>query len=169
MAPYPKRPARPEGTNTSLSLDAYAGTYTSPGYGSFTLCDPAGSSFYCNEVILAFNAVDSAHSLPHPPPRNIPQLFGAWPRIWSTHIRLAHFENDTFDVILPALFPEGYGGSKVPFETYELDQYSGKAEFVIQDGKVLGFGFYGTEPEMRGKKGDDIEIQDGAIAWFKKV
>lgn len=71
--------------------------------------------------------------------------------------------------MLPAIFPEGYGQSKTPFETYELDQYSGKADFVMQKGKVIGLGFYGTEPEMRGKKGNDIDVQEGAIAWFRKV
>lgn len=168
-SPYPKRPSRPENTNTSLPLEAYSGTYTSPGYGTFTICDPSGSSFYCKEVLSSFSAVDNARNLPLPPSRDIPQLFGVWPRVWSTHIRLAHFENDTFDVVLPAIFPEGYGHSKTPFEMYEFDQYSGKADFVVQKGKVIGFGFYGTEPEMRGKKGDGMEVEEGAIAWFRKV
>ncbi|KAL5511226.1 hypothetical protein ACEPAH_4441 [Sanghuangporus vaninii] len=159
-------------TITPLPLLAYSGAYKSPGYGTFVLCDPESTSHYCDSVLSDFRTVDAAQSLPLPPRSDVPQLLAAWPRVWSSHVRLVHAENNTnkFDISFTALFPEGYGASKTPFETYEGDANDGQGEFVL-DGEsksVLGFGYFGTD-DMKGVREEGVSIQDGAIAWFEKV
>ncbi|KAL5529636.1 hypothetical protein ACEPAG_5621 [Sanghuangporus baumii] len=159
-------------TITPLPLSAYSGAYKNPGYGTFVLCDPESTSHYCDSVLSDFRAVDAAQSLPLPPRSDVPQLLAAWPRNWSSHVRLVHAENNTnkFDISFTALFPEGYGASKTPFEEYEGDAYEGQVEFVL-DGEsksVLGFGYFG-EGDMKGVREEGVSIQDGAIAWFEKV
>jgi len=155
-----------------LPLPSYEGTYGNVGYGgSFTLCAPNSTSHYCHSVLSAFEAVDSARSLPLPPDNSIPQLKAAWPRIWSSHLRLVHTQDNKFDVSATALFPEGYGVSKTPFETSELDNYVGYAEFVLDDSgsSVIGFGFYGVDPGMDGVPGRHETVQESCIAWFPKT
>ncbi|KAI5119180.1 hypothetical protein M0805_000634 [Coniferiporia weirii] len=159
----------PRNSTAPLPLKAYAGTYNNPGYGAFTLCEPTASSHYCTEVLTAFRAVDSARGAPLPPGAEAPQLFGAWPRLWSSHVRLVYAEENTFDIALTALFPEGYGASKTPFEMFELDQYEGQVVFVVNaKGVVEGFGLYGTG-DMEGKRSENVSVREGAIAWFDKV
>ncbi|KAL5489890.1 hypothetical protein ACEPAI_4722 [Sanghuangporus weigelae] len=159
-------------TITPLPLSAYSGAYKNPGYGTFVLCDPESTSHYCDSVLSDFHTIDAAQSLPLPPRTDVPQLLAAWPRVWSSHIRLVHAENNTnkFDISFTALFPEGYGTSKTPFETYEGDALEGQVEFVLDDESksVLGFGYFGRG-DMKGVREEGVSIQDGAIAWFEKV
>lgn len=157
-------------TSPSVVLSNYSGKYFSPGYGSFTICDLSATSLYCRSVLSAFDAVDEARSDPQPPPRETPQLFAAWPRLFATHLRFVHRDADTFDLAFTMLFPEGYGASRTPFETYEMDEYDSLVEFVIEDGKVVGFGLFGVaDPGMAGDRREGVDIQDGAIAWFTKL
>ena len=159
-------------TITPLPLSAYSGAYRNPGYGTFVLCDPESTSHYCDSVLSDFRRVDSARSLPLPPDPQVPQLFAAWPRVWSSHVRLVHAENNTnkFDISFTALFPDGYGASNTPFETYESDAYEGQVEFVLDEKSksVVGFGYFGRG-DMRGVREEGVSVQDGAIAWFEKV
>ncbi len=56
---------------------------------------------------------------------------------------MVHDDNNTFEVAITALFPQGYGASKKPFETFEMDAYAGQAKFLLDEKreKVIGFGF----------------------------
>lgn len=114
--------------------------------------------------------MDAARSDPQPPPRTIPQLFAEKPRLFATHARFVHRDADSFDLAFTMLFPEGYGASRTPFETYEMDMYDSVAEFVVEDGKVVGFGLFGTaDPAMAGDRRDGVDIKNGAVAWFNKI
>lgn len=152
-------PDRPVNATTPLPLSAYTGTYGNAGYGSITLCDPGASSFYCKNVLADFNAVDSVGSTPWPSPTDLPQLYAAWDRLWGSHIRLVHVEDNTFNASVTTLFPAGYGADKTPFETAEKDEYPGAVKFVVEQGKVIGLGLF--------------EQMDGTVewmsAWFHKV
>lgn len=101
------------------------------------------------------------------PAPNIPQLFASWHRAWGSHIRGVHVENNTFNVALTALFPSGYGNDKTPFETFERGLYGGYAEFVVENGKVIGMGL--NDYGMESKKGKEVGVQEGAMAWFEKI
>ncbi|KAG1880766.1 hypothetical protein F4604DRAFT_1510254, partial [Suillus subluteus] len=104
-------------------------TYTNAGYGDITFCSPSDSSSYCQDVISDFAAVDAGKSgAPQPV-----QLFAAWPRIWSSHIRGVHRSGNTFVVQYTSLFPEGYGRDTTPFETSEIGSSEATAEFVVED------------------------------------
>lgn len=107
--------------------------------------------------------MDEAHSLPLPPDGDTPQLFAEWPRFWSSHIRLIHWNNNIFNLSATALFPEGHGASKIPFEHFEMDAYLGYAEFHIAEGKVTGFGLtYTIEPRAG-------PVKPNGDAWFRRV
>jgi len=167
----PESKQRPYPVNTSLpyELSLYAGTYGNPGYGSFTVCDPMSSSSLCKGVLEDFRVVDQARSLPLPPTKDSKQLYAAWTRIWSKQARFVHREDNTFEVCLTALFPEGYGDKTTPFEAYELDNYEGTAEFVVEDGKVVGFGFFGESSDMAHSWRKGTNVQENAMVWFSRL
>ncbi|KAH9889349.1 beta-lactamase/transpeptidase-like protein [Cubamyces lactineus] len=149
-----------------LDLDAYTGHYTNVGYGDITLCSPNSTSSYCAHVLADFAAVDAASGEQHPETR----LLAAWPRLWSTHIRMLHIGGNSFRLIFPALFPQGYGWNKTAFEYYDSAVSMGRVEFVVEDGQVRGFAMVTDEvvAEARAQRtsGSIREIGD---AWFVRT
>ncbi|KAG2128999.1 beta-lactamase/transpeptidase-like protein [Suillus clintonianus] len=148
-----------------LALDEFSGTYTNAGYGPITFCSSSGSSSYCQDVISDFTAVDSAQSSA---PQS-PQLFAAWPRIWSSHIRGVHQSGNTFLVQYTSLFPEGYGRDRTPFETAEIGTSEVTGEFVVEDGKVVGIGLVGLVGQVTERERTHTTVKDRAEIWFDKV
>jgi len=150
-----------------LVVEEFSGTYTNPGYGTFTFCGPSSSSPDCQRVITDFNAVDKAQSSAP----SSPQLLGSWPRVWSSHIRAIHQSGNKFLVQCTSLFPEGYGRDSTPFETAEIGTSEATGEFVVEDGKVIGFGLFGMvgvdEPTERERT--HTTVKGRAEAWFDKV
>ncbi|KAG1877405.1 beta-lactamase/transpeptidase-like protein [Suillus subluteus] len=130
-----------------LALEEFSGTYSNAGYGAITFCSPSGSSLYCQDVISNFTAVDAGKSTA---PQSV-QLFAAWPRIWSSHIR------------------EGYGRDTTPFETSEIGSSEATAEFVVEDGKVVGFGLVGLVGQVTERERTHTTVKDRAEVWFDKV
>jgi hypothetical protein len=66
------------------------------------------------------------------------------------------------------LYPEGYGKNTTPFRTGGPG--GGGAQFVVEDGVVLGFGLFlrGYEDStMRAER--PMTIQDQADAWFDRL
>lgn len=148
-----------------LALEEFSGTYTNPGYGTFSLCSPSSSSSYCQKVITDFTAVDAVKSTAP----TSPQLLGAWTRVWSSHIRVMHQSGNKFLVLVTSLFPEGYGRDSTPFETAEIGTSEATAEFVVEDGKVVGFGLFGLVGELTRRERAYTTVKDRAEAWFDKV
>jgi hypothetical protein len=153
---------------TSIRLDKYAGTYSDSGYGSFTLCDPSNSrnSSYCGQVLSDFATVD-AHNT-NQSIRTQPQLFAKWSRLWSSHVRLVHAPSSEsehqFDVQLTAIFTEGFGVDKTPFELHEGGLGDATAEFVVEGETVLGLGVFGSVEKRIGDT-----VKEAAEVWFDKI
>ncbi|KAI0326062.1 beta-lactamase/transpeptidase-like protein [Cubamyces sp. BRFM 1775] len=118
-----------------LDLDAYTGRYTNVGYGDITLCSPNSTSSHCARILADFAAVDAASGEQQPETR----LLAAWPRLWSTHVRMLHISGSTFRLVFPALFPQGYGLNTTAFEYYDTAVSMGRVEFLVEDGQVRGF------------------------------
>ena len=98
-----------------------------------------------------------------------PQLLAVWPRVWSSHIRAVHQSGNKFEVQFTSLFPEGYGRDSTPFETAEIGTSQATAEFVVEDGKVVGFGFFGLVDQLTERERTYTTVKDRAEAWFDKV
>ncbi len=155
-----------------LALDVYAGTYADPlgAYGNITLCAPARASptsSYCARVLADFALVDREETARRSAP---PSFFAAWPRVWSSHVRLRHAAGSSFALALPRLFPQGFGRNTTPFEFYDSQLSVGRVEFVIQDGQVVGFALVTDEQAATARErrwgGSVKEIGD---VWIGKV
>ncbi|VDB83261.1 unnamed protein product [Peniophora sp. CBMAI 1063] len=150
-----------------INITSLEGTYAAAGYGAgFDLCTSSSTSDRCREALADFTAVDE-----HLRENN---LYAIWPRLWSSHLRLVHVHDERFTVRPSSLYPRGHGLDRTPFETCEIrcgqDGDAPWADFVVEDGKVLGFG-------LRGLLGDEttmLEMEGGSVqetsdAWFVKV
>jgi len=114
-------------TKPPIALEEYSGTYHNPGYGTFTLCAPSSDTSYCTQIKSDFASFGLDER---------PQLIAAWPRVWSSHLRMSHIAGNKFMAEFTALFPGGYGADESPFEA-KGDRQS--VEFITEDGKVVGF------------------------------
>lgn len=151
--------------NLPLSPDDLAGSYTNPGYGTLTFCGPNSISFYCSKVHTDFANVDesrdkSNHSI---------ELLAAWPRFWSSHVRMRYLRGMVFSVHMTRLFPNGYGKDSTPFEIVEIGMSPITAEFVIDDGEVSGFGMTTLTESRTGRTRLDRTIKDNAEVWFDRI
>ncbi|KAF8436227.1 beta-lactamase/transpeptidase-like protein [Boletus edulis BED1] len=154
----------------ALSLDAFAGTYSNPGYGAFTLCSPSSPSTYCTRVQSDFSIVDNAQGT-GASVSNSEDLLAAWSRVWSSHIRMRHQHDLVFDVYLTSLYPNGYGKDTTPFATKEGGVWTanGVAEFVVEEGRVVGFGLAGLVGHVTERARTYEGVRDRAEVWFDRV
>lgn len=151
-----------------LNMASYTGTYSNPGYGSFTLCARSSSSMHdrndgCAEVISNFTSV-----FPTLPSQ---ALYASWSRIVVSHIQLNHKANHTFGFSGYSLYPAGYGKDESPFAldfTAPLNvEY--EAEFDVEDGSVVGLAFmdsFDSLPGMLPRK--EGKLKDVAYLYFAK-
>nr|VWP00380.1 Enterotoxin-like protein [Ganoderma boninense] len=164
----------------SLDIDAYAGTYADPqgAYGNITLCAPTRTpppDSYCARVLADFATIETIEDSAAQPQSNSnsrPSLFAAWPRVWSSHIRLHHIAGDSFALTLPRLFPEGFGRNTTPFEFYDSQLSVGRAEFVVdvEDGQVSGFALITDEEAAVGRQRRwGGSVKEAGDAWFGRV
>ncbi|KAF8132810.1 beta-lactamase/transpeptidase-like protein [Boletus edulis] len=150
----------------ALSLDAFAGTYTNPGYGPLTLCSPSSPSGYCTTVQSDFSIVDNAQSTVS----NSEDLLAAWSRVWSSHLRMRHQHDLVFDVYLTSLYPNGYGKDTTPFAKERgIGTADGVAEFVVEEGRVVGFGLSGFVGQVTERARTYEGVRDRAEVWFDRV
>ena len=214
-------PNPPANSSLSNPLSYYAGTYSHPGYGNFTLCVPSGyqASEYCRNVVSSFAIIDAAknqnteqfsrgkekgdgeeidvhvadlaleeqqrgqyqapprqlHHLPQQPQQSR-QLVASWPRLFSSHLRLYHYDRNLFTMSSPpTLFLKGYGRDSTPFQLtgpqgQEIYVHFTTDDRIIMPGRpVDGVGVFesleeATRPEKPGDK-----LKDRAYVWFKKV
>jgi hypothetical protein len=150
-----------------MPLSAFAGTYSDPAYGSFTLCAPSSASEACQAVLDTFQTTSNATGK-----TNEEALYASWPRLWGTHLRVLRTSSDSTSVkwtFSPtALFPSGFGADTTPFEL-PMDQ-DALAEFGLdEDGKVIGLGVVseGLTDVERVRKGENAE--ERAEVWFSRV
>ncbi|KAJ3478968.1 hypothetical protein NLI96_g9388 [Meripilus lineatus] len=119
-----------------LPIEAYAGTYTDPGYGSLTICTSSLTSDYCKSTLSNFITV-----FPDSPSSAEPVLYATWPKIWSSHFRAVPRGKNSFIFSFLALYPEGFGRDTTPFydEAFRLEV---QAEFDVEDGVVKGLAVF---------------------------
>lgn len=87
VVPRPSDPVPP-----SAELTVLEGTYTDAGYGSIELCYIA-SSDSCSDILAHLpNATEGADG--------IPTLIAKWDKTWTSHLRLQHFNGDSWNVSL---------------------------------------------------------------------
>ena len=177
---------------SSTKLNSFAGTYFNAGYGkgNLTLCSPTtpspSLSAECKQVIEDFASFPSSA----PELDDNSTLYASFRTLWSSHARLHYVGNDTFQIQITYLFPEGYGKDQTPFETYEDGEAGGTVRFAVRRGEnsnglgmtsmlgertvdmeeeVLGFGLFDTVGAVtdREKKGGSVE--ETADVWFERV
>ncbi|EMD35204.1 hypothetical protein CERSUDRAFT_116672 [Gelatoporia subvermispora B] len=153
----------------SLDLEAYAGTYIDPGYGTITLCSPRSTSHYCSLVLSDFASVEDLNTSP-----SNTSLFASWPRVWSTHLRMQQRGADAFGVVATALFPHGYGANTSAFEVWGIDDSTGRVQFVVEDGgpkrRIAGFAMTMDEAAAAARKRAGAKDPEGtADVYFKRV
>jgi len=171
VIPWPESPEdrrmtalKPDaGAKLLLPLSSYAGTYSHTAYGNFTLCAPDSTSDYCRAVVKTFNTVECAKVLPGHERAHVDQLYGAWPRVWSDHLRLTHNRDHLFFNDFPTLFPEGFGKDTSPFlQSSGRDGRGVWMQFGVENNRVTGVALV-----------EDYAPTAGAMrpvdAWFKKL
>ncbi|KAJ7292877.1 beta-lactamase/transpeptidase-like protein [Mycena rebaudengoi] len=160
-APSPSAALRSSSPPPPLDLSEYAGTYTSPGYGNITICARESTSSVCSTVVNNFETVDRATGRRSGPS----ELYSAWPRFWTTELRFVHLYENSFTVTPSALYVNGYGKDKTPFENLDGSLPS---TFAVEEGKVVGLGLFTALRQFwRSKKGGGVK--DTADVWFEKV
>jgi hypothetical protein len=145
-------PLNPDLAQREGPIEALAGTYFDAAYGTLTLCARASTSAHCRAVLEDFAVIS---------PLEDNTLYAAWPRFWSSHLRV-RLTTGLFDPT--NLFPTGFGRNTSAFESPREPEAS--AEFDVgDDGRVRGMGVrWGDFPAC--SKGS---VEERAQVWFRRV
>ena len=172
-APPPQLRSPTVGGNSSAPTALYTGTYSNPGYGAFTICDSTTTSEYCQRVRLDFGIVDEQATSSLRGSANTTSseslLLAAWPRFWADHLRFSHIQGNQFRVDAVSLFPKGYGKDKSPFQYSYPPEQTSIVDFVVNNGKVVGFGLSGTVDVETNRQKAGGTIEQMADVWFDRV
>lgn len=134
------------------------GTYYNAGYGTGVLCSVHSSSPSCESVLDAFRSIDPSLSVPN---SNSTDLFASWVTPLSTNVRFTYANNSQYLVSIGSIYPQGYGKNSTPFSTLAP---SATAEFVVENEKVVGFGW-----DIIGDDGDVKQsgsVEETSEVWF---
>ena len=133
------------------------GTYHNAGYGTGILCSVYSTSSSCKSVLDAFRSISSLS------PKST-DLFASWPTLFSTHIRFTHTNsNGQYVISAGSIYPKGYGKNTTAFSTLLP---AARAEFVVKNGKVLGFGWNNIVDGGAVKRAGSVE--ETSEVWFVK-
>jgi hypothetical protein len=133
------------------------GTYYNAGYGTGVLCSVRSSSSSCGSVLDAFRSIDPTLS------SNSNDLFASWDTPLSTHVHFAYNSTAGLYVIyIGSIYAQGYGKNTTPFSTLEP---AAAAEFVVENGTVVGFGWSDLSDDGVKRAGSVEETSD---VWFVK-
>jgi hypothetical protein len=131
------------------------------GYGAMILCAPSSTSDTCKDVFTAFGSLASANSTPE-------VLYGHFPRVWASHVRVRHQQGNTFLLDLTTPYPQGFGADTSPFEVL-----AGTAPIVFElsadEEGVVGFGLFGVDGDGVVPPLGNATVEDVADVWFKRV
>jgi hypothetical protein len=147
--------ARADSAGTPPYLDL-AGTYHSTGYGTIVLCSVDSSSPSCRSVLEDFRAVNESIS------PNSTDLFASFNTVWTKHAHFTHTNASKYLISLGTIYPEGYGKNSTPFST--LDPAT-TAQFVVENGKIVGFGFNDSDTSDLTHGGS---VEETSQVWFVK-
>jgi len=165
--PSPQKPSHRGSSRSSrydpgLPCASYAGTYYSPGYGALTLYSSSCREDGCQQVLADFAACSELLA-------DEVALYAAWPRLWSSHVRMRHHSGNTFALSCPFLFPRGYGKNTAPFAYKQLGDIEIAVEFVVRDGRVVGFGV--ADVVLHSRRPSKLAgcVEDNADIWFARL
>jgi hypothetical protein len=145
-----------DGARTPSYLDL-AGTYHNTGYGALVLCNVHSTSPSCESVLDDFRALNNSIS-----PNSI-DLFAYWRTVWTTHVQFTHTNATRYLISTGTIYPEGYGKNSTPFST--LSSFTA-AQFVVENERVVGFGFNETNDSDVTHSGQSLE--ETSQVWFVK-
>lgn len=153
--------------NFEVAAERYAGTYRNPGYGFFELCAPSSNSAYCMEVLSDFASVDGQKINASAESPKLWQLYGAWPRTFSSHIRVLQTSPGEFGFAIEALYPHGYGKNESPFQ---MEAIVATTEFLYDNhGEVKGLGLFQLTGEKTEQEKGPGSVEERADVWFEKA
>ena len=113
----------------------------------------------CKSVLDAFHSID----LPLSPNSTSTDLFASWATLFSTHIRFAHTNDCQYLIYAGSIYPQGYGENTTAFSTLVP---IATAEFVVENEKVVGFGWDNIGDDGDVKQSGSIE--ETSEVWFVK-
>lgn len=98
---FPSTPATPRPGNATLPVRdfaALAGRYINTGYGPLELCLVSESNSSATSSECQALVADAPKVLPGALNPDIPTFLAGWDSIWSSHIRLTHFDGNVFNM-----------------------------------------------------------------------
>jgi hypothetical protein len=135
------------------------GTYYNAGYGTGVLCSVHSTSPSCKSVLDAFHSIDPSVS----PKSTSADLFASWVTPFSTHIRFTYTNNSDYLISAGSIYPQGYGKNTTAFSTLVP---VATAEFVVKNGKAVGFGWNNIIDDGGVKRSGSVE--ETSEVWFVK-
>jgi len=132
------------------------GAYYNAGYGTGVLCSVRSSSPSCESVLDAFRSIDPSLS-------TSTDLFASWVTLLSTHLRLTYTSDSKYLISTGSIYPQGYGKNTTAFST--LGPIA-TAEFVVENEKVVGFGWNNIGDDGDVKQSGSVE--ETSEVWFVK-
>lgn len=148
--------ARRDSTRAPLYPDP-AGTYCSPGYGTIVLCSARSTSPACKDIQNDVQALNGSLWT------NSPDLFTNWGGVWFKHGYFSYTNGTYYEIDIGTIYPQGYGKNTTPFST--LGDYT-TAQFVVENGKVVGFGFNDSDSVFPEKPGGSVK--ETSQVWFDR-
>ena len=136
------------------------GTYYNAGYGTGVLCGVHSTSPSCKSVLDAFRSIDPSSLSPTSTSND---LFASWATLFSTHIRFTYTNNNQYLISAGSIYPQGYGKNTTAFSTLVP---AATAEFVVNNGKAVGFGWNNIFDDDGVKRSGSVE--ETSEVWFVK-
>jgi hypothetical protein len=136
------------------------GTYYNAGYGTGVLCSVHSTSPSCKSVLDAFRSIDPSSLSPT---STSTDLFASWVTLFSTHIRFTYTNSSNYLISAGSIYPQGYGKNTTAFSTLIP---VATAEFVVNNGKVVGFGWDNIIDDGGVKRSGSVE--ETSEVWFVK-
>jgi len=99
-----------------------------------------------------------------PFPSNSPDLFTYWGGVWYRHGYFSYENGSSYSIDIGTIYPHGYGKNSTPFTT--LGNPFTTAEFVVENGKVVGFGFDDDVSDLPVKPGGSVK--ETSQVWFDR-
>lgn len=136
------------------------GTYYNAGYGTSVLCSVHSTSPSCKSVLDAFRSIDPSSLSPK---STSTDLFASRVTLVSTHIRFACTDVSNCLISAGSIYPQGYGKNTTAFSTLVP---IATAEFVVENGKAVGFGWNNIIDDGGVKRSGSVE--ETSEVWFVK-
>lgn len=135
-----------------------AGTYSSVGYGTIVLCSARSSCPECTDIQNDIRAYNGS-LLP-----DSPDLFTDLGTVWYKHGYFTYKNSSYYEIDIGTIYPQGYGKNTTPFAL--IGSYS-TAEFVVENGVVVGFGFNDSDSVLPVNPAGSVK--ETSQVWFDRI